>query len=164
MFSMFSTIRQRMKPSKGFDLSRKFLDRPGEDRRLLVEAFCWLGLARLAILTVPFRRIAPFLGRTMKELPHDESRHLALAAGISRAVETAARHTPWESKCLARAMAAKLMLRRRGARSTLYLGLAKDENGGLLAHAWLRYGEMILTGAPVHMQCTVIATFAEGRA
>ena len=73
-------------------------------------------------------------------------------------------YTPWESACLAQAFAAKAMLRCRGITSTLYLGLAKNEQGGqsgLLAHAWLRSGSLILTGEPGKDQYTVVATFAE---
>jgi hypothetical protein len=53
------------------------------------------------------------------------------------------------------------MLRRRGAASTLYLGLAKDRETQLQAHAWLRCGERILTGQRGMAGFTVISTFAE---
>ncbi len=162
--STFSTIRCRMRPSRVRDLTRRFFEKPRTDRLLFLEAVCWLGLARLAIAVVPFRWIAPILGRMMEELPHDDSEHAVLAAGVSRAVATAGRYAPWECKCLARAMAAKMMLKCRGARSTLYLGLARDESGELCAHAWLRYGKTILTGAPAHTRFTVVATFAESSA
>ena len=139
-------IRRRTAPSRWWDLARKFYGKSPGDRALLLEAVCTLGLARLTILFVPFRRIAPVLGKTMAETSRDDREHMVVAAGVSYAVETVARHTPWDSKCLARALAAKVMLRRRGVRSTLYLGLGKDGMGGLLAHAWLRYGETIVTG------------------
>ena len=35
--------------------------------------------------------------------------------------------TPWESKCLVRAMTAKKMMKKRGYKTTLYLGVGKDE-------------------------------------
>ncbi len=37
--------------------------------------------------------------------------------------------TPWESKCLVRAMTAKKMMKKRGYKTTLYLGVGKDEEG-----------------------------------
>ena len=39
------------------------------------------------------------------------------------------------------------MLERRKIESTLYLGTAKDENGKMIAHAWLRSGPFYITGA-----------------
>ena len=126
-----------------------------------MEAFLLLGLARMAILVVPFRRIAVLLGQAMAESPLGVSDGKSLAGRVSWAVQTAGRHTPWESKCLAQAVAAKVMLKRRAVSSTLYLGLAKDEEQKLEAHAWLRYGRMILTGGPHHERFTVVATFAE---
>lgn len=127
----------------------------------MVEAGCLLALARMMILVVPFRRIAPLLGQTMAESSHAAPRQRTLAKKISWAVQTTGRHTPWESKCLAQAMAAKMMLRRRRIPSTLYLGLAKDAQGALTAHAWLRCGELILTGGQNHEEFTTIACFAE---
>ena len=57
------------------------------------------------------------------------------------------RYTFWESQCLVKAIAAMKMLERRQIESTLYLGTAKDENGKLIAHAWLRSGPFYITGA-----------------
>lgn len=135
------------------------------DRWLLLEATLWLGVARLAILTVPFRKVAKHLGEQMAESPHrDQTALRTRLVRISWAVHTMSQHTPWESACLAQALAAKAMLRCRGITSTLYLGLAKeqkDEQSGLLAHAWLRSGSMILTGGQGKDHYTVVATFAE---
>jgi hypothetical protein len=58
-------------------------------------------------------------------------------------------------------MAAKAMLKWRGVPSTLYLGLAKNNETQLEAHAWLRCGEHVLTGYKGMGRYTVIASFAE---
>ena len=141
------------------------------DRWLLLEATLWLGVARIAILTVPFRKLAKHLGEQMAESPHSDQSaqetRLSRISQISWAVRGMSGYTPWESACLAQALAAKAMLRCRGIASTLYLGLAKDKHNeqdrqsGLLAHAWLRSGSIILTGGPGKDQYTVVATFAE---
>jgi hypothetical protein len=143
-------------------LLNKFMNLPVMERRLFLEAWGWLAIARMMILILPFRQIAPWLGRTMAESSHDFCRQHALAWKISWAVQTASRYTPWKSKCLAQAIAGKMMLRRRNLSSTLYLGLAKDEQGELTAHAWLRCGELILTGGQHHEDFTAIAFFTEG--
>ncbi len=129
------------------------------DRGLLVEAAAWLAVARLAILALPFRRIAPRLGRAMNESPASEPR-LELGRRVGWAISVASRYAPWRTRCLEQAVAAKAMLRRRGVASTLYLGLARRDAGGE-AHAWLRCGETILTGGAEVSGYAVVAKFAE---
>jgi len=139
----------------------KFFRRSPVEKRLFMEAMFWLALSRLAILLVPFRRIAPFLGQAMVETPADGPLESPASIRISWAVRTAGRYTPWESKCLAQAMAARMMLRRRRIPGTLYLGLSKEGEKGLSAHAWMRCGDRILTGAAGHRQFTVVAAFGD---
>jgi len=134
------------------------------ERFLLLEATFWLAVTRLALLTVPFRRIAPRLGT----LQHESAATVPAktrdsADRIGWAVRTIARRTPWESACLAQAISAKTMLRRRRIHSTLYLGVAKNKSQPMQAHAWLRCGDVILTGAAGHEQFTVLSSFAEQR-
>ena len=50
---------------------RKFLALPHADRGCLIEAGFWLGIARLAILLLPFRWFAPCLGRHMGRSPEE---------------------------------------------------------------------------------------------
>ena len=140
----------------------RFLRLSSSDRRLFVEAAIWLGVARLALLMVPFRWITPFLGRHMAESPQTtESEHKEIVERISRVVQTASRHMPWECKCLTQAIACKSMLKRRGLRTTLYLGVAKGSEENLKAHAWLRTGDLIVTGARDMDRFIVVSTFAE---
>ncbi len=140
----------------------KFLRRPWADRWLLLEALLWLGWARLLLLTMPFRWIAPRLGRKMAESPGfltDMERAQVLRIGW--AVQAIAQYAPVDFVCLPQAMAAKWMLRRRKLPSTLYLGLQREEKIRLTAHAWLRAGDKIITGARAIMDHRVIATFGE---
>jgi len=125
----------------------KFIHLSAVEQRLLVEALLWLTLARLAIPAVPFRRIAPLLGRTMEETPFHVTEGPPVAEGVSQAIRTAADHAPWKSRCLVRAVAAQWMLKRRGIGSTLYLGVSKEDTKVMSAHAWVRCGDKFLTGA-----------------
>jgi hypothetical protein len=140
----------------------KFARLPGPDRLLFLEAALWLGIARLAILLIPFRQIAPFLGKHMTESPQSiVPAHRGLAERVCWAIKTASRHVPWESKCLAQVIAVKGMFRLRGIPSTIYLGLAKEEEEKLIAHAWLRTGDVTVVGTPPIDQFKVVSTFAE---
>lgn len=76
------------------------------------------------------------------------------AAIISRIVGKVCDKTPWQSKCLVRALAAQRLLYRRGMSSTLYLGCGMEE-GKMVAHAWLRCGEIYVTGGDGSSYTTV---------
>jgi transglutaminase superfamily protein len=131
---------------------------------LLIEALVHLGIARAAVLSRPFNRIAPSLGEHMATAdPAITEPQRAHAHQIGWIVRAVARRTPWDSNCLAQAIAAKRMLQRRGIPSTLYLGVTKgiEEPKQLEAHAWLQCGDIILTGRHGHERFKVISTFGD---
>ena len=68
------------------------------------------------------------------------------AKKVSYAVDQVCQKTKWESKCLVRALTAQKLLRRKKIATTLYLGCGLNENGKMIAHAWLRCGKMYVTG------------------
>jgi len=83
------------------------------------------------------------------------------ARQISWAVAIASRNLPGEYACLPQALAAQIMLKRRGIPTTLYLGAAfKPSKDALKAHAWIRAGNVIVTGAPQHLDYRVVASFS----
>jgi hypothetical protein len=86
--------------------ARKFVGLARADRGCLMEAGVWLGVARLAILVLPFRWVARGLGRHMA-LSAEESGVAPpeLLDRISWAVATASRHLPWNCTCLVQAIA-----------------------------------------------------------
>lgn len=140
----------------------KFFSMSWREQLLFIEAFCLTGVVRFAVLSLPFRWLAPFLGKHMRESPEKEDNlKLEAARRVGRMVEKVSRHTVWESKCLVQAIVCKIMLRRRGIASTLYLGVGKDEKKSLVAHAWLRCGGKILTGGRGVEHFTIVGKFAD---
>ncbi len=131
------------------------------DRILLLEAWLHLGAARLALQVLPFRLISRHLGPQLGAVDLPASREVVPveAHRVTRAVGIVSRHTPWESTCLAQAMAGKIMLERRAVPSRLYLGTRKDGAGNLVAHAWLRVGNAIVLGGGERGTFTVLAAF-----
>lgn len=141
----------------------KWQRRSRTERLLLLEAVLLLGLARLLVLAIPFRWLAVSLGRHMRASATDAMpAELHQARLIGQAVRSAAANTPWQSVCLPQAVAGQWMLKRRRVAATIYLGVAKADAkpGQLTAHAWLRCGDVIITGAAGHRQFTVVATFS----
>ena len=93
----------------------------------------------------------------LDDLPQDPQQ----IGRVAWAVNKISKYTPWQSKCLVQAIAAKRMLQARQIVSTLYLGVKKSNSQQLEAHAWLRSGSLYLTGGQGHKYFTVVATFAE---
>jgi hypothetical protein len=140
---------------------RTFLSFDWQTRWLLLEAFILLGWARI-LKMFPFSKIAPILGRQMDETSYQviESNRKVIRH-ISQAINIMSRYTLWESMCLVKAIAAMKMLEKRQVESTLYLGTGKDENGKLIAHAWLRSGPFYITGFEVMDKFSVVNKFAK---
>ena len=140
----------------------KLCSRTWLERRLLLEAFVWLGLMRAAILLLPFRFVVRIFrlhaGQPTESCTSDRSN---LATPIGWAIRAAAARTPWESACLGQALAGMAMLRRRGISGIIFLGVAKDATvpQAMAAHAWLSSGDTILTGDGGHERYTVISSF-----
>lgn len=147
-----------------------------ERRRLLIEAVGWLGLSRAAMAILPYRRVASLLRLTPSDPSEaalsshadrgiDGCPHDAASAGshgaevIGWAVQAAAARTPWLSTCLVQSLAGSAMLRRHDLPGVVYLGVAKDTEGKLIAHSWLRSGGRILTGAAGYQRYSVIAAY-----
>ena len=140
----------------------------GNSRRaLLFEAAAWLLLARLSLIVVAFPRLARYLGTAVA--PTDpRARHAIsvhsheaarLAAEIGWAVTRAARHVPFKAVCLPQAMAARIMLSRRGVDSVLHFGAKKGQHKPIDAHAWLDAAGVKVTGYPVADAFAEIACF-----
>lgn len=139
----------------------KFLFLSFPQQRLLIEAIILTGLSRAAVRILPFRWIAWPLGEHMSSTPDEpDASHEAILQRVKWAVGTASQHVPWNANCLAQAIAATLMLRLRRVAGTIYFGVMKDDQGEHQAHAWLRSGETIVTGARGMQTYTVVSTFA----
>lgn len=141
----------------------KIRSRTWAERGLLLETLLLLGLMRVAILLFPFQRIARWLKMEPGEPQTGQisKSQRVLAERIGWAIRAAAARTPWQSACLVQALVGMLMLQRRQLPGTLTLAVAK--NGimpeGFAAHAWLRCGDIILTGEGGHEQYKVLSTF-----
>jgi hypothetical protein len=132
----------------------------GRARSLFLYGFFLNGLIRLSIAFVPVRRYAARLGELGVESPRvvtasntDDLRMVLLT------IRRVFRHAPWGQTCFSKAFTAKILLKRVGIQSTLYLGVARDSGRGLIAHAWLRCGEAIITGSGEMHQFTPMACF-----
>ena len=133
----------------------------------LIPAWFLLGLSKLIIHLVTFRRLAPLLGRHygavfLVPVLREESERRALF--ISRAIRTAARYTPWDSNCFPQALAARILLGLYRIPYALHFGLARETMGSdLEAHAWVVAGRIHVTGGNSFETHTVVGTFLSPR-
>lgn len=101
---------------------------------------------RFMMLHLPSEKLEKTIGiRGEESAATDTMEHMRLAYHLGKEVCRIADKTPWESKCLVKALTARSLLSKHGIESTLYLGVGKEE-GKMVAHAWLRCGEMYVTG------------------
>jgi hypothetical protein len=117
------------------------------DRLLLAEAALVVPVVRMALTILSFRLVhrgiaaaTRFLRRPAPETPRTQAR-------ITWAVMVVAARVPGAS-CLTQALAASLLLVRHGHIATLRVGVAKNDDGTLRAHAWLESGGRAILGEP----------------
>jgi hypothetical protein len=145
-----------------------FAKLPAREKALFVEAYCTLGVMRAAILTLPFKRLVRSLEQHGGSFtpPEADGQRLEEARRIGRAIERAARYTPWESACLAQALTARRMLETRGIGGVFYLGVSTGDETEkkMSAHAWTKYGDYFLTGGRGSEKFTPLSAFGwEGK-
>jgi hypothetical protein len=128
------------------------------DFSFFLEAWIYLNLARLLIIFFPFKQIAAFIGKSQvessKELNSDK-----IIYDIELAIIRGIKYVIFSSKCYDQALATIFMLKRRKISSTIYFGLYKDDEK-MLAHAWVRCGDKIVSGKLGYEKFTPVAWFA----
>ena len=145
---------------------RRFVQIGGRRRALLIEAVLWLAAARIALIAIPFPVLARRLGQfvppsdpRVNEAMRRHAREAECAAEIGWAVTRAARYVPFKAVCLPQAMAARVMLKRRGVASVMHFGAAKGAEKPLDTHAWLDAAGVEVTGYPIAAGFSEIACF-----
>lgn len=116
------------------------------DRFQTLQIIVLSGWYWLLITLVPMKRLERHFGVRGKESPYEEdSWKLQTAYRIGKRVERICKRTPWASKCLVRALTAQRLIFKETITTTLYLGV-KEKDKAILAHAWLRCDNYIITG------------------
>lgn len=139
----------------------KIFDQPLKFQLLVIESLILLFVARSLVLILPFKTISGSLGEFNKE-----TKIIRLTGfgkkikHIENAIYAVSKYTVWKSNCLAQAICCHWMLKRRKIPYTIYMGVKYDENKQLLAHAWTRVGNKVITGATGHRMYTVTGKFA----
>lgn len=127
-------------------LIRRFFLLPWSERFLLFKAWMLIGFVRVSLLIGRFtgtKRLLDWLQR--RPVPRLVARR-RLARRVARLVDLASHLIPGGRHCLTRAMALEVLLRRRGYPADVKIGVARDDSGKLIAHAWLHCEGVVLIG------------------
>ena len=141
--------------------------RVGETRRrhgpgdwlLAGQAWLLLGVVRVLLLLVPFKRMMGWLGMHPKapdaltpvHAPADVRADDPQLGRVHWAIDAAVRRAPWEAKCLAQSLTGATMLRVRRMPALVYFGVRPAnvaEGRGMTAHSWLVSEGRIVTVPP----------------
>ena len=124
---------------------RKLLCLRSRDYQLLLTTTIVLGLIRLGLWLLPFRSLYQYLKKlspTSTQLPEAD---WIVTRKVVWSVNAVAERMPIPAKCLARALTTQLLLAQQGYRTELRIGVAKNEQEKLEAHAWVESkGEIII--------------------
>lgn len=117
----------------------------GGDGLLFLKSAVLLALIRLALAVCSFRMLLQIVNRA--SATSSCLRRTSVPGGIERvqwAVLKASHCVPGTRHCLTRAFVAKMLFGRQGRPADLRIGVARDQAGRLVAHAWLESD-----GAPI---------------
>jgi hypothetical protein len=128
-------------------LLRKLTALDAADRRLLAESLFIVPMTRLALWLLPFRHVHRGLAAATRRSLRRPRREPRSPERITWAVQAVAARVP-RASCLTQALAATLLLARHGQSATLRVGVAKNDDGTLRAHAWLESHGRAILGEP----------------
>ncbi len=112
-----------------------------ETRLMLAEAGFYLLSARIMLAFIPFPRLMRFVSHPTRGIEAIGIERLHKRKNVRQAIFVIRRRWRDKTTCLHRAIAAQVMLRRRGVSTTLYFGALKKPGQRLSTHAWVQDGE-----------------------
>ena len=107
---------------------------------LFFQAWTWLLIFDLALRTRPFRRVLSLAGSQSVNKPPNAQ---AATEQCLLAVERARHYHLYPMTCLRRSLALIKLLRQRGLRAELKIGVEKAD-GSLAAHAWVEVDGVVI--------------------
>ena len=138
---------------------KTFLRMPLRQKLLIPKVFLLMACYRCRVHKRPFAELAPEIGSLGYETPVKATPREALL--VYELVEAMFRRLRWKDSCLIRALTAKKLINDMGHKCTLYMGVRKTGDQSMEAHAWLRCGKRIITGADAMEGYTVTAVFGD---
>ncbi|MFP4025898.1 MAG: lasso peptide biosynthesis B2 protein [Thiohalospira sp.] len=144
-----------------FQLLIKYFKTTPLEKRLLRQTFFWLVVSFIWVRWLPLRWFSKKLGTFRKAIDVDlQERQEQLIRKTQNALRRLKRRLPWKVKCFEEAIAVKKVLFFYGIESTLYLGVKKEGEQNLKAHAWLKAGGRLVAGEKGHKTFSVVGFYS----
>lgn len=131
---------------------RQLLDTNTSQKLTLLHAWLLVPVALLALRMCPFNQLLQWIERRPGNPPTNAS-DLAKLRDIGRLVNAATARSPWTCTCLPRSLILHHLLRRRGLKSDLKIGVSRAD-GQFVAHAWVE-----CLGVPLNDQPDIAAHY-----
>lgn len=128
----------------------KFLRLPGTEQRLLVKVIILLNLTQLSLRLLPFKTVFGWFERRGQYAADPTDNH-EQAVQICQAVNKAARHTLGKDSCFPQALTGDMLLKRHGYDPVMRIGVLKEGENSLRAHAWVVLDGGIVIGGPASL-------------
>lgn len=128
---------------------RKLFHVSWAERWLLLKALVVVTLVRLGLLLLPFRMVKHGVTQSIEKMASKHRSGPAMEAYQHRvvwAVRAVARRTLGIRPCLVQALATQWLLGRVGCETKLRIGVVKENDQTLKAHAWLERGGDVIIG------------------
>jgi Transglutaminase-like superfamily len=122
----------------------KFVLLEPSERRFLLRTGLLLWAARLGLWLLPLPTLRCLLAKLRSSEPIDPEGSAKIEK-IVWAVTVASRYVP-AATCLTQALAGQILLAQHGEPALLQIGVAKNEAGNLVAHAWVESRGRIVIG------------------
>lgn len=139
-------------------LIKKYLRISVEERRLFWQSVWYLFIAWYKTRFRHPKKYLKKIGLEGSLAPEPNLQDIAYGLLLKNAVRRAVKATPFKTKCLQQAMAGKILLNKQGVPSTIYFGVSKKDQN-LKAHAWLKVGDVFITGERGHKEFVLVSFF-----
>ncbi|MCP3919687.1 MAG: lasso peptide biosynthesis B2 protein [bacterium] len=124
-----------------------YLRRSPAERRLARRALWWVTRIHVSLLVRKFDRTRSWLASKRAPAAAQASPTEEEIARIAWAVSAASSFVPG-ARCLSQALASQVLLGRAGLAASLRLGIGRDDEGVVEAHAWLEHEGRVVYGEP----------------
>lgn len=126
----------------------KLLSKSKSDLSLLVITFILLNLIRFGLFILPFYQLLKVLDLTSNFLSKLVTQQIKISQ-ILHSVHTSNYYVFGNSKCLAKGLVTQILMEANGYSPKLKIGVAKENDGKLQAHAWVECnGKIVIGGLP----------------
>lgn len=144
-----------------FKLVKKYYSTDKTERKILNRTLIWLICAFVLVRFIPLRWFNLFLGefKNQTEVTLND-KQIQVINGFRISLRRLKKYLPWKVKCFDEAIAGKKVLNKYEIKTTLFLGVTKEGEQNLKAHAWLKSGSIFVTGEKGYKRYAIVRTYS----